>query len=96
MSKTPELPILQVRNLPYSVKPDDLYELFGQFGNIHEVRLGDDPETKGQAIVVYKNYRNCQVALDKLKGFNFNGRYLVVSQYTPEPDKVALVRPHNT
>ncbi|QPG73534.1 hypothetical protein FOA43_000845 [Brettanomyces nanus] len=88
LKKQYEFPIVQVKNLPYNVKPEELYELFGQFGNIDQVRIGDETETKGQAFVVYKNYKNCQIAADKLKGFNFNGRYLVVSLYNVDKSKV--------
>lgn len=91
-SRHTPFPILQVKNLPYNVKPEDLYELFGQFGNIHQIRLGTDAETRGQAFIIYKNYRNCQLAAEKLRGFNFNGRYLVVSVYTISQERVKEIR----
>ncbi|VEU21598.1 DEKNAAC102531 [Brettanomyces naardenensis] len=90
--RQPEFPILQVKNLPYNVKAEDLYELFGQFGNVHQVRLGVEKETKGQAFVIYKNYKNCEVAMEKLRGFNFNGRYLVVSKHSVDRDVIEKLR----
>jgi len=79
-----ELPIIQVKNLPYNVQASDLYELFGRFGNVHEVRIGTENNTKGQAYIIYKNYKSSVLALKKLEGFNFNGRYLVVRQFIPD------------
>ncbi|GMF06157.1 unnamed protein product [Ambrosiozyma monospora] len=75
-----EFPILQVKNLPYETDSDELYNLFGQQGNVLEIRLGSD-ETKGQALVIYKNYKDCVDAVEKLKGVNLKGRYIVCSLY---------------
>ncbi|KAG7813498.1 hypothetical protein KL921_001044 [Ogataea angusta] len=87
-----EFPIILVKNLPYDVKAAEMYEIFGKFGNIHEIRLGADKELKGQALVVYTNYKSCQTALDKMKGFNLNGRYIICSLYQVEKSTAMELR----
>jgi len=42
-----------VKNLNYQITGDDLYELFGRYGSIRQVRLGNEPKTKGTAFVVF-------------------------------------------
>ncbi|TID30474.1 hypothetical protein CANINC_000985 [Pichia inconspicua] len=87
MASKLEFPIVQIKNLPFNHNPKDLFTLLGQFGNIHEIRTGSvsDVETRGQAIVVYTTLKAAHLALEKLSGFNYHGRYLVVKMYTPEP-----------
>lgn len=86
MSNKLEFPILQIKNLPFNHNPKDLFTLLGQFGNIQEIRTGSvsDVETRGQAIVVYTTLKAAHLAFDKLSGFNYHGRYLVVKMYTPD------------
>jgi pre-mRNA branch site protein p14 len=45
--------ILFVKNLNYQITGDDLYELFGRYGSIRQIRLGNEPKTKGTAFVVF-------------------------------------------
>lgn len=45
--------ILFVKNLNYNITGDDMYELFGRYGSIRQIRLGAEPSTKGTAYVVY-------------------------------------------
>ncbi|KAK9421063.1 putative RRM domain-containing protein [Seiridium unicorne] len=68
---------LFVKNLSYTVTPEDLFELFGKFGPIRQVRQGIATNTKGTAFVVYEDVMDAKQACDKLNGFNFQGRYLV-------------------
>lgn len=42
-----------VKNLNYQITGDDLYELFGRYGSIRQIRLGNEPKTKGTAFVVF-------------------------------------------
>jgi pre-mRNA branch site protein p14 len=44
---------LFVKNLNYQITGDDLYELFGRYGSIRQIRLGNEPKTKGTAFVVF-------------------------------------------
>merc|ERR1712131_93352 len=46
--------ILYVRNLPYKITTEELYDIFGNFGALRQVRIGVTPETKGTAYVIYE------------------------------------------
>ncbi|KAE9984131.1 RNA recognition domain-containing protein [Venturia nashicola] len=75
---------LFVKNLSYNVTPEELFELFGKFGPIRQVRQGIANATKGTAFVVYEDVMDAKQACDKLNGFNFQNRYLVVLYHQPE------------
>ncbi|CAN8099559.1 unnamed protein product [Discula destructiva] len=75
---------LFVKNLSYNVTPEELFELFGKYGPIRQVRQGIAANTKGTAFVVYDDVMDAKQACDKLNGFNFQGRYLVVLYHQPE------------
>ncbi|EEQ97347.1 splicing factor, putative [Perkinsus marinus ATCC 50983] len=74
--------ILYVRNLPYKIKPDELYDVFGKFGSIRQIRKGNAPGTKGTAFVIYDDIYDAKNAVDHLSGFNVAGRYLVCLYYS--------------
>ncbi|KAK9367491.1 hypothetical protein V1509DRAFT_626084 [Lipomyces kononenkoae] len=78
--------ILFVKNLSYSVTSEELYDLFGKFGSIRQIRLGNAQNTRGTAFVVFDDIQDAKMACDKLSGFNFQNRYLVVLYH--QPDKV--------
>ncbi|KAF4977102.1 hypothetical protein FZEAL_6335 [Fusarium zealandicum] len=78
---------LFVKNLSYNVTPEELFDLFGKFGPIRQVRQGIAGNTKGTAFVVYEDVTDAKQACDKLNGFNFQSRYLVVLYH--QPDKMA-------
>merc|ERR1719456_1992541 len=75
--------ILYVRNLPYKITPDELYDIFGKYGSIRQIRRGTGPETRGTAFVVYDDIYDAKNAMDHLSGFNVAGRYLVLLYYNP-------------
>merc|ERR1712110_7278 len=75
--------ILYVRNLPYKITTDELYDIFGKFGALRQVRIGVTPETKGTAYVIYEDIHDAKNACDHLSGFNVCNRYLVVLYYNP-------------
>lgn len=88
MLQLPKLPtdanrILYVRNLPYKASSDDLYDLFGRFGAIRQVRVGNARDTRGTAFVVYEDIYDAKSACEQLSGFNFQGRYLIVLYFQP-------------
>jgi pre-mRNA branch site protein p14 len=68
---------LFIKNLSYNVSAEELFELFGKFGPIRQIRQGIANNTKGTAFVVYEDVADSKMACDKLNGFNFQGRYLV-------------------
>ena len=45
--------ILFVKNLNYQITGEDLYDLFGRYGSIRQIRIGNEPKSKGTAFVVY-------------------------------------------
>ena len=73
--------ILYVRNLPYKISSEELYDIFGKYGAIRQLRKGCSPETRGTAFVVYDGIYDAKNAVDHLSGFNVAGRYLVVLYY---------------
>ncbi|KAM4059052.1 RNA recognition motif domain-containing protein [Hirsutella rhossiliensis] len=75
---------LFIKNLSYNVTPEELFDLFGKFGPIRQVRQGISNTTKGTAFVVYEDVMDAKQACDKLNGFNFQNRYLVVLYHQPE------------
>lgn len=73
--------ILLVKNLPYNISAEDMYDIFGKYGAIRQIRVGNTPETKGTALVVYEDIFDAKNACDHLSGFNVCNRYLVVLYY---------------
>lgn len=69
--------ILFVKNLNYNTTGADLYQVFGRYGAIRQIRLGDATGTKGTAYVVYEEMADAKRALDNLNGFHLNERYIV-------------------
>lgn len=73
--------VLYVRNLPYKITAEEMYDIFGKYGAIRQIRAGTTPETKGTAFVVYEDIFDAKQACDHLSGFNVCNRYLVVLYY---------------
>lgn len=69
----------QFRSLPYKISEDDLYEIFGKYGAIRQIRLGTSNATRGTAYVVYEDIFQAKHACENLNGFQVAGRYLIVS-----------------
>merc|ERR1712127_472891 len=72
---------LYVRNLPYKISADELYDIFGKYGSLRQIRRGNGPETRGTAFVCYDDIYDAKNAMDHLSGFNVAGRYLVLLYY---------------
>ena len=51
---------------------------------IRQIRQGIANNTKGTAFVVFEDVMDAKSACDKLNGFNFQNRYLVVLYHQPE------------
>jgi len=75
--------ILYVRNLPFKITADEMYDIFGKFGALRQIRLGNETGTKGTAFVVYEDIHDAKQACDHLQGFNVCNRYLIVLYYNP-------------
>ena len=54
---------------------------------MRQIRQGIAQNTKGTAFVVYEDVMDAKAACDKLNGFNFQNRYLVVLYHQPEKSK---------
>jgi pre-mRNA branch site protein p14 len=70
-----------VRNLPFKITPEEIYDIFGKYGTIYQIRIGDKPDTRGTAFVIYDDIYDAKNAVDHLSGFNVCGRYLIVLYY---------------
>ena len=74
--------ILYVRNLPYkteeALSTEEIYDIFGKYGAIRQIRIGNRPDTRGTAVVGYEDIYDAKNAVDHLSGFNVCGRYLIV------------------
>ncbi|KAI5697037.1 splicing factor 3B subunit 6 [Diaphorina citri] len=75
--------VLYIRNLPYKITGDEMYDIFGKYGAIRQIRIGNTPDTRGTAFVVYEDIFDAKNACDHLSGFNVCNRYLVVLYYQP-------------
>eukprot|EP00053_Salpingoeca_punica_P002781 m.39457 g.39457 ORF g.39457 m.39457 type:complete len:122 (+) comp11778_c0_seq1:141-506(+) len=76
--------ILYIRNLPYKISAEEMYEIFGKFGAIRQIRVGTKPDTKGTAFVVYEDIFEAKNACEHMSGFNVGGRYIVCLYYQPQ------------
>ncbi|KAL1917709.1 uncharacterized protein VTP21DRAFT_3543 [Calcarisporiella thermophila] len=74
---------LFVRNLPFKITAEEMYDLFGKYGAIRQIRVGNAENTRGTAYVVYEDIFDAKNACEHLQGFNIMGRYLVVLYYQP-------------
>lgn len=45
--------IIFVRNLPYKITTEEMYDVFGRFGPIKQIRKGKNGDKKGTAFIVY-------------------------------------------
>jgi pre-mRNA branch site protein p14 len=61
--------ILFIRNLPFKISDKDMYEIFGKYGAVRQIRRGNTAETKGTAFVVYEDIFDAKTAVEKLNGF---------------------------
>jgi pre-mRNA branch site protein p14 len=40
--------VLYVRNLPYKITAEEMYDIFGKYGAIRQIRVGNTPDTRGK------------------------------------------------
>ncbi|EPQ59099.1 RNA-binding domain-containing protein [Gloeophyllum trabeum ATCC 11539] len=84
--------ILFVKNLDYNITGEDLYELFGRYGSIRQIRIGNEQKTKGTAFIVFDDVMDAKNALDHLNGFHLQGRYIVVLYHMPAKQDAAAAK----
>jgi RNA recognition motif-containing protein len=81
---------LYVGNLSYSVTEQDLRDLFSQAGEIQDVMLIVDRETrrsKGFGFVEYVTDEDAQKAIEMYHDHEFQGRRLTVNVARPREDR---------
>ena len=78
---------IYVRNLPHKITPEELYDIFGRFGIVRQIRRGVLNKNKGTAFVVYEDLMNAKRAVEKLKGINVLGKYLICLYFNPKKEQ---------
>jgi len=63
--------ILFVKNLNYQITGDDLYDLFGRYGSIRQIRIGNEAKTKGTAFVVFGDVMDVRFSCSFPSSFRF-------------------------
>lgn len=79
---------LFVGSLPFSVTDDTLGQLFAQYGQVASVNVIKDKYTgssRGFAFVEMGTEEAAQEAINKLNGYNMEGRAIVVKEALPKP-----------
>ena len=77
---------LFVGNLPFSATEDELRQMFGQYGEIVDLKLIIDRMTgrsKGFAFVEFADEATAQAAIEAMNGKDNNGRAMVVNVARP-------------
>lgn len=69
--------VLYVRNLPFNISSEEMYDIFGKYGAIRQIRVGTTKEARGTAYIVYEDIFDAKNACDHLSGFNVANRYLI-------------------
>ena len=81
---------IYVGNLPYTVRDNDLLELFQAYGNVSSAKVVMDRETdrsKGFGFVEMSSDDEGTTAINKLNGYEINGRALRVNEARPREDR---------
>jgi len=86
MNKNIRLPpevnrVIYVRNLPHKISAEELYDIFGKWGKIRQIRKGNAQKTRGTAFVIYEDIWDAKRAVENLNGFNVAGKYLICLYY---------------
>jgi len=69
-----------------------LYDLFGRYGSIRQIRIGNEQKSRGTAFVVYDDVMDAKNALDHLNGFHLRERYIVVLYHMPAKQDAAAAK----
>lgn len=54
-----------MKNLNYEITGEDLYDLFGRYGSIRQIRVSSEQKTKGTAFIVYDDVMDVCVPLSR-------------------------------
>lgn len=78
---------LFIGNLPFRTTEEELQELFGQYGELVEVKLISDRMTgrsRGIAFVQYATDEQAAAAVEALNGYEIDGRAMIVNVARPQ------------
>lgn len=81
---------IYVGNLPYTIRDNDLLALFQEYGNVASAKVVMDRETdrsKGFGFVEMPSDDEGNNAINKLNGYEINGRGLRVNEARPREDR---------
>ena len=81
---------LYIGNLAYTVREEELQELFGQAGKVESVKIITDTMTgrsKGFAFVEMMEEEEAQKAKEMFNGYTFKERKLVVDDARPQRER---------
>ncbi len=78
-----ETQIVFVRNLPKSVDKDLVIRLFGEYGSMIQIRIGNELRTEGTAFVVYRSVECARKAIRHMNGYYLEEKYLNVGYWQP-------------
>ncbi len=71
---------LYVGNLPFNASPEQIQDLFGNYGEVQSVKIITDRETGRSRGFCFVEMENAENALNELNGREFEGRKLTVSE----------------
>ncbi len=80
---------LYIGNLPWSVRQDDLMQLFGQVGQINDAVVITDRNTgrsRGFGFVEYASDEDARKAIQQFNGYDLDGRKLTVNEARAKQD----------
>ena len=78
---------IYVRNLPHKITPEELYDIFFFFFIVRQIRRGVLNKNKGTAFVVYEDLMDAKRAVEKLKGINVLGKYLICLYFNQKKEQ---------
>ena len=81
---------IYVGNLPKTATEDSVRKLFGEYGEVTEVKLIKDQysgELRGFGFVEMPSKSDAQNAIQSIDGFEFEGRNLIVNEARPRKDR---------
>lgn len=81
---------IYVGNLSYKATPEDIKQLFTEYGTVKNIALPTDRETgkmRGFAFVEMQNDAEEEAAISKLNSLEWMGRQLRVNKARPQENK---------
>ena len=83
---------IYVGNLSFETTDNDLRELFGKYGEVHDVNLIADRQTgspRGFGFVEIRNEQAAREAIGALDGTEVGGRHIKVNEAKPRTERSA-------